>query len=315
MVSWKEKALKLARKRELSWRAIARELGQPKSTVSQFLRKNLGKQEEFVAAFNSNAKVLIFDIETAPSQYYGWSRWENHVGQEQVIQEGYMLTWAAKWLGSDTIISDAIWNYKEYKKDPENDKKICESLYKLIDEADIIIAHNVDNFDKKASYTRFLYHEFEPPHPSKTIDTLKIVKRTFKFPSNKLGNIAVFLGLIEKIDTGGFSLWKKCLEGDKKSQEKMLAYNEQDVLVLQELYLKIRSWDHLHPNLPLLNEDEKEQCVVCGSEKLKKTGKKVFTGVSVFETLRCKNCGKVNRRRQNVLPKEKKKATLTNAGK
>lgn len=315
---WKLKAKVLAETTDLTWREIARRLDVPWSSTQLYLsrlRDGFYEKEAEPEEVLDKARILLFDIETAPSIHYAWKRWEENASQDQVIEEGYLLTWAAKWLGEDTIVSDAIWDYKEdYQKDPTNDKNVCKSLYDLINEADIIIGHNGDNFDKKTAYTRFLFHGFQPPKPTKTIDTLKVAKRCFKFPSNSLANLAKYFGLSDKIETGGFSLWKKCLEGNRESQQKMVIYNEQDVLTLEELYLKLRAWDDQHPNVTLFDGDNVTKCVVCGSEKLKKLHKKVVTGVSAFDTYRCKDCGKVNRQRTSNLEKDKKESILTNAG-
>ena len=81
------------------------------------------------------AKILLFDIETAPSIVYAWGRWKVNVAPSQVIQEGFIMTWAAKWLDSDEYYCDALpYHKKEYKADPTNDKPVVESLKALIDD-------------------------------------------------------------------------------------------------------------------------------------------------------------------------------------
>ena len=308
---WHKKAIKLAKTTTLSWREISRQVEKDHSDVATFLKKNklpnLG-----LKAVAKKKKILLFDIETAPMTHFNWGRWDQNVFQDQVIEESYMLTWAAKWLDSDTVISDANWNYPKYKKDKRCDKAICKSLWKILNEADIIIGHNGDKFDKAVSYTRFLFHGLTPPHPSKSVDTLKIAKRSFRFPSNKLADLAIYLGLSKKLDTGGFNLWKKCLDGDKASQKTMELYNQQDVYVLQDLYLKLRPWDNQHPNVTA-NPDETERCVACGSNKLVNLKKLTYTGTGAYDTLRCRECGKINRRKKSMIGKEAK--ILRNAGK
>jgi DNA polymerase III epsilon subunit-like protein len=62
-----------------------------------------------------------------------------------------------------------------------------------MDEADLICAHNGDAFDIKKINSRLIVNGFKPPSPFKTIDTLKIARRVFKFDSNKLDNIGRYL--------------------------------------------------------------------------------------------------------------------------
>lgn len=65
MQEWKSKAVELA-KQNLSWRSISETVGQPKSTVSDFLRKEFGKPVEpkftirkLDAAMENNDRILI----------------------------------------------------------------------------------------------------------------------------------------------------------------------------------------------------------------------------------------------------------------
>lgn len=86
-------------------------------------------------------KVLVFDIETSPLKAYIFATrlWNTNVSEEQVLSEWFMLCWSAKWLFDDKIISDRLTS-REAKR--EDDSRIVKSLWKLLDEADIVIAHN-----------------------------------------------------------------------------------------------------------------------------------------------------------------------------
>lgn len=241
----------------------------------------------------AKSKILIYDIETAPNLSYVWGQYEQNVIEHD--RQWYMLCWAAKWLGEKKVYTSSLPDYKLYKKDPENDKEVVLALWKMLNEADVVIAHNGVSFDNKKTNARLIAHDIKPPSPYKTVDTRLVAKRYFKFNSNRLDDLGDYLGVGRKIQTGGFELWKGCMEGDKKSWKKMLKYNRQDVKLLEEVYLKLRPWITSHPNRALLDEKVKS-CPNCASTKLQRRGY-MTTRVSKFQRWCCTNCGAWSRSR------------------
>jgi len=74
---------------------------------------------------------------------------------------------------SDIVTSKEVVN--------EDDERIVNSLWKLFDEADIIIAHNGGNFDIPNMNTRFIVNKLPPPSAYQMIDTLKVARKGFGF--------------------------------------------------------------------------------------------------------------------------------------
>lgn len=260
----------------------------------------------------SSPKILLFDIETAPTNGYFWSLWKQNIAINQIKTDAYILCWAAKWLGSRTIYTDALPNYpKEYKKDRENDSKVCESLWKMMDSADIVIGHNGDGFDIARSNARFIRHGMRPPSPSRSIDTLKIAKARFSFTSNKLDWLGEHLGVGRKVKTDGFELWLGCMAGDPKAWAKMIRYNKGDVALLERVYLKLRPWDNRHPNVNAYTAD-KTGCRYCGSKDIQYRGYR-RTLVSEFKRFQCNACGGWGSLAQNLLTKDER-AELARSG-
>ena len=104
-------------------------------------------------------KILCLDLETAPAKVFSWGIWEQNIGVSQIVDDGYVLCWCAKWLDKKEIMSDALINYPSYfKKNPRCDKKIAESIWKLVNEADIVVTHNGNNFDLRWINTLFVKH-------------------------------------------------------------------------------------------------------------------------------------------------------------
>lgn len=232
-------------------------------------------------------RILLFDIETAPNLGYVWAKYEQNVIEYE--SEWYMLCFAYKWLGEKTVYAKGLHDYKLYKKEPDNDRELVKDLWKLFNEADIIIAHNGNSFDIKKTNARFLVHGLKPPSPYKTIDTKLVAKRYFNFNSNKLDDLGRHLGVGRKVDTGGFDLWMGCMTGDISSWRKMIRYNKMDVSLLERVYNIVKPWIVNHPNVGLYR-DTKHACPNCGGEHLQKRGL-ARTRVSTRQRYQCVDCG------------------------
>jgi hypothetical protein len=250
-------------------------------------------------------KVLLFDIETSPILSYSWGLWNQNILPDAIIQDWFIISWSAKWLYSNKVESDIVTSEEILRS---SDRRIVNSLWEKINEADILIGHNCKGFDIPRSNTRFLSCGLMPPKYSKVIDTLEIAKKNFGFSSNKLDYICGYLNLDGKRKTD-FSLWLNCLEGNEESLKMMRKYNEQDVNILEDMYIVIRSWIRPHPNFGLWGEGTGKVCPNCGSDKLKEEGF-YYTQVSKFLSYRCEDCHALSRAKQNQLSKEEKKVLL-----
>jgi len=289
----------------------AKEIGMHHSNLWRCMRR-LGIEEMGVATkgarkteFREDAKILIFDIETSPMIVYSWGLWEQDIPIGAIIQDWYVLCWSAKWLGSDNVMSDALSNYKEYKGGKNNDVefKVIASIWELLNEADVAVAHNGKAFDKKKLNTKFFEYGFTEPN-YKMVDTMLIAKANFALSSNKLDYIAKFTGGEGKIATS-FDLWKGCMNGDKKSWVDMVTYCKRDVKELERVYLTLRGWDKYAPNYNMYTNTT-IGCNVCGSTNLV-YDKNYSTQSRTYELFKCSECGHCQR---NTTPVDKKEVML-----
>ncbi len=230
-------------------------------------------------------KILLFDLETAPSLGWVWEKYETNVLDFKA--EWYLLCFAAKWLDGNKVFAHALPDFKSYKPGSEDDKALVKELWNLFDEADILIAHNGDHFDIRKANARFAYYKLPPPSPYKTIDTLKVARRYFNFTSNKLDDLGNHLGYGRKLAHTGFHLWKGCMRGDKKSWKHMVDYNKRDVVLLEQIYQHLKPWIQNHPNVALLAD--KEGCPACGG-KLQKRGLGI-NKTTKYQRYQCISCG------------------------
>ncbi len=187
--------------------------------------------------------------------YYAWRPWDSHA--LEVLEYSKIISFSAKWLHEKRVITKALC---DYKRNP--DKSLLSDLWDLINEADIIVAHNGKAFDFGRMNSAFAKHDFAPPAPIQKVDTKQVAKREFGFDSNSLEHLAQFLGLGGKMATGGYELWKQCRKGDPAAWAKMKKYNAHDVVLLEKVYLKLLPWMTNHPNLNLYSRGE--GCPKCG---------------------------------------------------
>lgn len=252
------------------------------------------------------AKIFLFDIETSPMTAYTWSLWDEVRIFDKVQEDWVVLTWAGKWLGEEDIVFAA-----NSSEDPLNDSETILSLHHFLDEADIVVAHNGNKFDIKKFNARCLQLGIDPPSPYRKIDTLNAARNNFALTSNRLDSLGKMLGVGEKIDTGGFDLWVRFLAGDEKAREEMIQYNGQDVLLLEEVYLKLRPWMNNHPNVRLYDEEETNACPKCGSEDIHWRGY-AYTSSQKYHRFRCNDCGGWGRGTANAHTKGKRGSLLRN---
>jgi uncharacterized protein YprB with RNaseH-like and TPR domain len=191
----------------------------------------------------TDQRVLILDIETSPLLVYVWNLKDQYVGLNQMVQDWHIMAWSAKWLGKP---ASSIQYYDQRNLKAGNDLPILRPLWKLLDEADIVITQNGKAFDAKKINARFMLHGMNPPSAYQHLDTYLIAKRVASFTSHSLEYLAErFCSKYKKLSHAGFpglSLWVECLKGNGKAWDEMKLYNIHDVLATEELYKKMSAW-------------------------------------------------------------------------
>jgi hypothetical protein len=193
-----------------------------------------------------------------------------------------MLCFAAKWIGEKG--PTMFWSEHH-----DTQAEMLAAAHDLLDEADVLVHWNGTSFDTKHLNREFLEAGMAPPSPFHEIDLCSVVKRRFRFMSNKLQNVSEILGLEGKVKHEGFELWLKCMAGDDKAWARMRKYNKRDVTLLEDLYRQLLPWIPNHPNHRLHTPDA--GCPRCGADEsaLERRGYR-YTAVSKFQNLRCRLC-------------------------
>lgn len=288
-----------------------------KSTVNDYI-KRLGLRNSVIEKVKEEykgAKIFLGDVECSASVVYSFSRFKAFIQPDQVIQEPYLLTVAGKWLHNPAIVSYKLTDYETFKTDITNDYEMVMDLWKILDECDIFIAHNA-KFDVGWLNQRFAYWGIKPPSPYKVIDTLREIKSAFTLPARSLAASANYFELPNrKLDNSGWSLWKRCMEGDVDAFLEMETYNIGDITSLEDLYLKVRPFMKNHPNVALPYNDGVMRCPKCGSSNLIKVEDKSYsTLVSDYDLYYCPESQSYCRGRKNTRSKEVMGGTTITVG-
>jgi DNA polymerase elongation subunit (family B) len=228
------------------------------------------------------ARILTLDIETKPALSRHFGMFNQNFSLAQVVEPVQLLSFAAKWLGENTVHHFSEWEH--------GTDSMVTNAHQMLAEADVVVWYNGDGFDMKHLNWEFARLGMPRPKPYKTIDLLKVVRREFRPLSKKLDFVASQLGLGSKTKHDGFGLWMRVIDGDEKSRRLMERYCIQDVRLTEKLYLRLLPWLPSGVNLPLIANND-TGCPVCGSPKLKSEGDSTFTALTEYALYSCQGCG------------------------
>jgi len=228
-------------------------------------------------------KILIWDLETAGVNSL-------NADLSTIVCFGY------KWLGEKKAHVLTVDEFPDWfnPKKGISDKGLLEAALQIMEEADVLVAHYGDRFDKPFLAGRCLINGLTPPPPAKQRDTWYIAYKTFKFSSNRLVHLADILGCHEKkyhkdCPSEWPGWWLRALAGDKEAIHDMAKYCAQDVQTLEQVYLRLQPYDTAHPRVV----KDRAKCSTCGGG-VEYRGH-VVTLHNRYRRFHCLDCGKWGR--------------------
>lgn len=204
-----------------------------------------------------------------------------------VEEDWYLLCFAYKWDGDNKV----EWFRKQANRG--KDKELVKFAHELLEQADVVVAHNGDKFDIKRLNARFLKHGLGPVSPFVSIDTLKEARKHFKLDSNRLNEIGRYLGIGEKAPNMGFHTWRGCMNNDAEAWKIMKEYNMRDIELLEAVYTKLGPYMQA-PRFNMQQWTGYNTCTWCGSDKIQRRGK-WRTKANVYKSYQCKECGRYSK--------------------
>ena len=229
----------------------------------------------------------MFDIErmkgTAQVEFWDLGDYKNRrLSHETVTEWPRTICTAWNWYGEDEIHFAAEWS----KSGREG---MLTQMWEAVDQADIIVGHNIQGFDVKKLNSEWRDVGMVPPSTYKIVDTLRETRKHFGDESKTLDALNKRLGIPAKTDKYDVELAKKALAGDRVAQLQIQAYNEGDIVASLELYDRIRGWMPNHPHLGLYSGEE-FCCNQCGSNSLTRNGTTLANQIT-YILYRCDTCG------------------------
>lgn len=241
------------------------------------------------------AKILLLDIETLPGEYYAFDPHVEYLSPDKRIKDWSIACWGAKWLFEPEIMGETVTPQEAFDR---TEKSIVETIWRLMDEANICVTQNGIEFDIKKLYSKFADYHLPPPAEFKNVDTLKTARRVFGESYNRLDELGQKFGIGKKIDMS-FVDWKNCLSNDAKAEEAlqhMLVYCKRDIApLLEDVYVAMLPYMKDHPNMNVFSLDDTAICRNCGSSELRWHDKPYATPQGLWMSWRCTSCGATGR--------------------
>lgn len=237
-------------------------------------------------------EIILFDLETLPNPDEAvkvWPRLSDYPGKTLKASITSGICAGYKYLGEKTVHCINAWDFPEWKKDVNNDKKLFKALYEILKNADLIVTHNGIRFDWKYFQTRLMINELPTLHQIPHVDTCQLSKSHLYLFDNKLDTLGEFIAGDRKMKHEGWDLWVKTRQRNEKAMAKMTKYCKQDVRLLEKVFYKLRPFATNIPNHNLWIDEESKVCPNCGSDHLRSNGLR-HTKTKSYRRLICGDC-------------------------
>ena len=226
----------------------------------------------------NGVRVLTLDIETMAALVRVYGLFKQNIGLNQIVEPTRTLCLCYKWLDE-----------KQTHFLRADEEGYAEKVRDLLSEADYVVHFNGIGFDIPHLQKDIALAGLTPPKPFKQIDLLRVVRKNFRFLSNKLDHVAQELGVGAKVKHAGFDLWTGCAAGDEKAWKEMEKYNRGDIKVTEALFLRLLPWIPMSAHIGQHTGQER-CCPNCGSTELTRDGI-AYANVTSYHLFQCAECG------------------------
>lgn len=241
-------------------------------------------------------KILILDVERVNgiTQQHWWERGDlqkRYIHHETVLREPRTTIVCAKWYDQVEVMRFAEW-------DKGGRGKFLKAVHRLVNEADIIVGHNVDHADVPWLKGDFFLPRIGHPHqpdlsplkPFKTIDTLKILRKEMGggAPFKSLDAICQIAGIPSKTDVYDPDAMERAVGGSTEDRNRLVDYCAGDVVASQGLLDFLLPYMSTPPTL-LVGDPEDLTCNRCGGST-RATQERYLASKLTYAMRRCTRC-------------------------
>ncbi len=216
-------------------------------------------------------KILFFDIEaTGLNAAFG-----------TILCIGY------KWEGEKKVYVPTILDDARNMLD---DMPLVRDFADEFAKADYVVTWYGKRYDVPMIETKLLKHRLPPLAPKYHLDLWEAARSKFKLHSNRLQAFEKFLGTPDQKTDIDFDSWLKAAHGDKAAIAEVSDHCRKDVLVLEQVFDRMRPWLDKEPPRALFT-GQSDGCPACGSLHVERRGYKV-AATRLYKQLRCLSCNK-----------------------
>jgi hypothetical protein len=241
-------------------------------------------------------RILILDVERLDgiSQQHWWDRGDlknRYIHYETVVRQPRTTIVCAKWYDSPDVIRLAEW-------DKGGRKAFLRKVHRLMESADIIVGHNVDNADIPWLKGDLHIEAGLPPLPPfKTVDTLKVLRKQFKSgaPFKGLDAFCQIVGIAAKTDRYDREAMERAVTGKSvEDRERLTDYCVGDVVATQGLFDFLRPHITNHPALFMDGKNKLTTCHRCGNDT-NMIARRYVANIMTYSMRKCTACGGYSR--------------------
>ena len=252
------------------------------------------QEKPSLVPFVKTPRTLFWDLESSLLEGYFFRIWQENIPMRRIKKQAHLLS--ASFAYNDEHVQGYRLTPEQVKTGDDFDV-VCK-VVEAVNNCDLMITFNGKRFDVKLLNTRALFWGLPPVKAPKHIDLFEQSKRVFKFPSNSMQNVSMYLGEKGKLETSGSNLWERCAEWEnyeecEKALIEMVTYGNQDIEATRDLYKRFQGWMKGVPNLGVITNEVTDnktlRCIHCGSDDVFPLDQKAYTSVSSFDLYRCGN--------------------------
>ena len=169
------------------------------------------------------------------------------------------------------------------------EKRLLKDISAVLLSADVWVYQFGMYYDLPFVNSRLLYHGLPVLPPNfPAVDTWKVSRNRLKLRNNRLVTISEFLGTKDEKNPIKGEQWIRALAGHRPSMGYIVDHCRLDVLVLEEVYLRLRPLvlDH-----PFTGRGGPGKCATCGGRRLQYRGYHL-TRTRKYRRFQCQSCGK-----------------------
>jgi len=239
-------------------------------------------------------KIIVLDLEILPNLDRAlelWPQLGNWYGRTLKADVTSICCAGWKVLGARKIDCINAWDYKtDWKRNVNDDKKLCFAIKKVLEDADAIITHNGKKFDWKYLQTRFIINGLKPLPKIPNIDTIALARQNLFVFSNSLKHLAKTVLDDDKEKHEGWDLWVKTHKRDPQAMAKMTKYCKKDIALTEKLFLPLRPFANNIPNHNIFKSKADHCCPNCGSYKISRQGTRLMKTGKTYQRYKCSEC-------------------------